>query len=273
MFSCIRWKTKGVFMNKKTVLSLVLSGLIFSAGTAVASDIETPAQQLDPKISLSSNYSTQVFGDEMTITTKYTVKSKTSDEVNIKLLEASNKAKAQIEKFKESVKGDTSALEIQFSNVNIHPDYYYDKENNQQGKIVSWTGEAVLKLSVKNDFSLASKLASQLPDFVIVNVSYDLSKTEMKKYEDEAIKEAIDSFNRKSELITKSFGYTNFEIADVNVSFSGQNQIQPRIQYARAASSPLMLNAESDSMNTFDFTPNKFEISADISGQIKLTNK
>lgn len=254
---------------KKQLTAILVSGVLMTAGgSAFASDIaEATYDKIEPQITLSGSDKIEVVGDQITIQLKYTVSGIESAEVTEKLTKAAGEAVKVIGNFDK--KGN---VETQFSSVNVHPVYTYGKDNSEAPKITGWTGNVTLKIMAKNNFAEASALASKIGDFVIEDVNYDLSNAEMKKYEDQSVEKAISAFSKKAMLITKSFGYTNYELVDVNVSFNGErNNISPRPYMARSAAPKMLMNEMADQAGSaFDFTPGKFEITAEVSGKIQL---
>lgn len=253
---------------KKQLTAILMSGVFMAtSGVAFASDIaENTYDKIDPQITLTGSDKMEISGDQITIQLKYTVSEKESAEVTEKLTKAAADAVKIIDGFDK--KGN---IETQFSNVNVFPNYTYGKDNADTPKITGWTGNVTLKIMAKNNFAEASALSSKINNFAIENVSYDLSSNEMKKYEDQSVERAITAFSKKADLITKSFGYKSYDLIDVSVSFNGErNNISPR-PYMRSAAPKMMMTEMADQPGSaFDFTPGKFEISAEVSGKIQL---
>lgn len=257
-------------MNKKILYTTVLSSIVlfsFSANAEKQDMIKINTIE-QPEVSLTSSSSQEVQGDKIVIKTKYIATGKTSLEVQKKLSEMVGKTKKDIEEYREN-----KNISFEFNNVSVRPVYSYTKDNDQP-RISSWEGEATLKIMGKEDFSDASILASNVNEFVIENVSFELSHDKTLSYEDETIKNAITTFHKKAKLITSSFGYEDYQILDVSVSYNGENNnFQPRPMYNKARAVMMTESFDAGSQNAFDFTPSKFNLSAEVSGKIKMFNK
>lgn len=249
-------------MNKKVLLGIIAGSILVST-SALAEETKKEKESL---VSLSSTVNNEVMADEMTIITKYSVSGESSDEVKNKINDAINNAKEKLKTL------PSEGVEYQFSNVNIHPVYSYNDKTGEGSKITGWRGTSTLKIISKDQqFSNASNAATKINDFVIEDVSFSLSKKEIKKYEDVMVKNAIEEFKQKAILVSENFNYSNYSIVDVSVSFNNEiNYIQPRVYAPRSA---MMMKTESnveDKNVGFDFTPNKIDLSASVQGRIEL---
>lgn len=124
-----------------------------------------------------------------------------------------------------------TAVRSQTGNYQTYP-VYDDKR-----KILRWRGQQALILEA-SDVSAVSALAGKLQSRLqMQSMRFSVAPETRRAAQDGLIEEALQAFQQRAELITKSLGARGYEVMTVSVQTSGQDSMPPvRMDHMRAAS-------------------------------------
>jgi predicted secreted protein len=111
----------------------------------------------------------------------------------------------------ESTRGIT-AQTLQYSS---YPAY----GNNQ--RIVGWQARQSLRLESRDADRLSELLGELQERVAIESVSYQVSREARETANDELIREALQSFNRRAELVTDELSRSGYRIVRININTGG----------------------------------------------------
>jgi len=147
-------------------------------------------------------------------------------------------------------------LEVRTGNFSLFPRYA------QKGGITGWQGSAELVVEGRDMVGI-SQLSGRLSTMTIGRVSTSLSREQREKVEAEVTAAAISRYQSKAASYAKQFGFSGYQIREVNVSM---NEIAPfaapmqmRAKAMVAADEPLPVEA------------GKGTVSATVNGSVVMT--
>jgi len=126
-----------------------------------------------------------------------------------------------------------SSKTVRVSTKNYATNPRYDKRN-----IIGWRAQQQLYLEGE-DFAAVSELATQLQSrFQIKTMSFAPRLETRKAAEEQLIERSLKAFRARSDLITRTMGFSSYEIVDIHVGTQGHHPPVPRQRMA-------MMTAES----------------------------
>ncbi len=150
------------------------------------------------------------------------------------------------------------AMEVRSGNFSLFPRYGKD------GKISGWQGQAELVLEGK-DSQRVAQTAGRLTGMNVTSVGYSISRELAEKHEAEVTAQAIQKYRAKAQEYAKQFGYTGYQLREVNVQAADQGggpqpyMVRAKTQMSMASDAPVPVE------------PGKGLISATVSGSVQLT--
>lgn len=120
--------------------------------------------------------------------------------------EAVNRAMARVQ---PKLKGDDK---IQWQTQNYQTQPIYDKET-----VVAWQVSQGLLVESEHIAHLADLMGQLQQDLHVQSVSYDITDDQRRGKEDELIRQAIDHFNGRAELISRQLGASSYRIVNINI--------------------------------------------------------
>lgn len=221
------------------------------------SDIIQVVQNPEPqnRVNINAVGSQEVDQDYLTISLSYTEQGSDAKTVQKNVSEVVN---AAIAKAKEKSDGDT--FKVSTSNFTVYPNY------NDKQKINKWSGQGTITLE-GTDFATISEMSTNLDKMVVTNISLGLSPEKQKELKNETVKMAIDNFKEEAATTAEMFGFKNYKIKEVSVSY---NQPNYGLFKARAMSAPVPEAAMNDMNEPLTVSPGKQQVEARVSGSIEM---
>ncbi len=188
------------------------------AAIALMSTMLSQAALAEPtgynQISYSVNASKEVKNDQVTATLTKQAQADSPKLLATELNSAMNQA-LQIAKRYPSVTATTGSQNT------------YPRHNNDDGKILGWTGSASLDLK-SNDFTAMSDLVAALQDtLVLQNIQFGISKDKRAAVEQELMIEASQAFKDQANVLTKAWDNSGYQIVSVTLNTEGGYTVQP----------------------------------------------
>jgi len=148
-------------------------------------------------------------------------------------------------------------IDVQTGNFSLFPRY------SSKGGITGWQGTAELGIEGR-DIPGIAQLAGRISTMTIARVGSNLSREQRLKVESDVAAQAIANYRAKAADYTRQFGFTSFNVREVNVSSN-----EP-VAYAAA---PMMrMNAKvADAGETLPVELGKGTVSITVNGSVTMT--
>lgn len=175
-----------------------------------------------PRLSLQAQASSEIQQDTVTITLASELEGQDQAEVARRLTE-------QLNKTLEAARGD-KVVEARNGAYRLWPN------TDRDGKITAWRGRAEVLLESK-DLPAAAALASRLSGHMpIANIDFSLSPEARATEEERLLEEAADAFAGRAGAAAKAFGFSGYDIRNIDLGGSGTVYSKgPEMAMARAA--------------------------------------
>lgn len=182
----------------------LLATALFSSLALADTDAKTPKH---PIMHLEAQAYTEVKQDTVVITLQATKQSSEQSVVTKELSEIVSGVLSEAKK-QDKVKISTG-------------NYYVRPQHDKEGKITAWSGQSQL-IFESTDMKAASALAAQFQDKMpIDNVRFTVSKKAQAEAEQDLMKEVAEAFKQRSQAMTVTLGYKNFEIKEIHLGGNG----------------------------------------------------
>lgn len=235
----MRWPTAVV------ALSLACAA---APGAAQAADAP-PAHQL----SFSTSASLEVTRDVLTVSLQVMRDGNDAAVVQSALKQVLDTALNEARKAAEP-----NAMTVRTEGFNLSPRYGRD------GKPSGWTGTAGLTLEGR-DIARVASTAGKLTGLNIVSTGYSLSRELRERHEADLTAQAIQKFRARADEMARQFGYTGYQLREVNVQASdGDMGGHPPVMMMRASA----VQADAAPLPT---EGGKGLLSATVQGSVTLT--
>jgi predicted secreted protein len=220
-------------MKRNCLFALALSASLGAALAAAPARAHEPARHHDkwPQASLQAEAAAEVSQD----TVRITLATEISDASQAAVAQALNKTLDEVmqkAKWHERIKASSG-------NYRVWP------MNDKDGKITNWRGRGEIVLE-SADFAAASELASSLSERMpIANLAFFVSPKARAAKEAALLEQAAQAFRDRAQALTTAFGYTAYDIKEINLGGSGaQYEAAPRVMaMAAGAQSKVPLEA------------------------------
>jgi predicted secreted protein len=223
---------------------------------AVSATFAAPAwAEMQPPmnvISLSASATVEVTKDLLSVTLSTTKDGNDAATVQAALKQALDAALAEAKKAAKP-----GQIDVQTGNFSLFPRY------SSKGGITGWQGTAELGIEGR-DIPGIAQLAGRISTMTIARVGSNLSREQRLKVESEVAAQAIANYRAKAADYTRQFGFTSFNVREVNVSSN-----EP-VAYAAA---PMMrMNAKvADASETLPVELGKGTVSITVNGSVTMT--
>jgi len=137
----------------------------------------------------------------------------------------------------------------------------YDKN----GKIMGWQGNADLVLEGR-DFTRIANAAAKIQTMAIANMDFSLSREAQQKLESDVQALAIDRFKSRAKDVAEGFGFTDFQLREINVSSADEGGGMPIRQTAMAMES----RSSSSVPKAVAMEPGISRVTVNVSGTVGL---
>ncbi|KGS11713.1 MULTISPECIES: SIMPL domain-containing protein [Pseudomonas syringae group] len=204
------------------------------------------------QISLRAEVNQEVQRDLMLVTLYTEAQDSDPAKLAAQITETLNKALGQARQVKD--------VKIRQGSRNSYPVY-----DDKGQKITGWRERAELRLE-SADFAVLSKLTGELlTDLKMGGMDFSISPATRKTSEDALLKDAVNAFKARAQLVTEALGGTGYKLVNLNLNTSGYPQ-----PYLRA---PVMMMAKSlreDSAPTPDVEAGTSQVSVAADGIIEV---
>ena len=236
-------------------MKFVQCGLVVVIGFASTLGWAQTVGTAEPRnvIQLSANGTVEVQQDWLSLTLATLKEGPDANVVQLQLRQALDTALSEAKK--QALAG---ALEVRTGQFTLQPRYGRDGV----GKITGWQGTAELILEGR-DFARIGAAASRQQTMVISNSQFSLSREARSKVETQAQTMGIDGFKVKAMEIAQSFGFTGYQLREVNVMLGEQGIGMPRPRI-------LAMEAKSVSNDVVPMEAGKALVTATVAGSIQL---
>jgi predicted secreted protein len=184
--------------------ALVALSLACAAPLAAAAADSPPAHQL----AFSASASMEVAHDVLTVSLQAMREGNDAAVVQSALKQVLDTALNEARKA-----ADPAALAVRTEGFNLSLRYGRD------GKPSGWTGTAGLVLEGR-DIARVAATAGKLPGMNIVGTGYSLSRELRERHESTLTAQAIQKFRSRAEEMARQFGYSGYQLREVNVQTS-----------------------------------------------------
>jgi predicted secreted protein len=185
----------------------------------------TPANVL----SLSASASVEVTMDTLSVTLAATREGADAAVVQVQLRLALDAALAEARKAARS-----KALEVQTGAFSLSPRYASPSSRSAAPSIEGWTGRAELLIEGR-DLAAVTQLVGRLSSMTVSRVAFELSREARERVEEETTRQAIDRFRARADSHARQFGFTGYQIREVQVGTAEPPMMMPRPPMMRAA--------------------------------------
>lgn len=210
------------------------------------------------RLSLSTSASVEVTRDVLALSFSTTKEGTDAAAVQLALKLALDAALKEARKIAKP-----GEVEVQTGNFSLNP-RYAPQVGNSGGQMNGWQGTAELLVEGRDTAAIA-QLSGRINTLTIGRVAYNLSKEQREKVEGEVAAQAIARYKARAADYARQFGYSGFQIAEVNVNTaeaSPMMSMAPQMRFkTTSASSDEALPVEAG----------KATVSVTVNGVVKMS--
>ena len=240
-------------LSRPWVKSVVAATALACASGAWAQNAATAPAQPANVVQLSAEGSVDVVQDLLTATLSATREGRDAATVQSQLQKVVEAAMAVTKR-----SAQPGQMDVSTGSFGIYP--RYGKDNKVEG----WQGRAEILLQGR-DFARITQTAAQVQDMTLSQVGFGLSREAREKVEGEAQAKAIEQFKQRASTLSKSFGFANYSLREVNVSSSDTSVPMPRPRMM--AMSAKAAGAEMDAVSV---KAGKAQVMVHVSGSVQM---
>jgi predicted secreted protein len=206
-------------------------------------------------LGLTANASVEVTKDLLSVTLATTKEGSDANVVQAQLKQALDAALAEAKKAARP-----GQVDVQTGNFSLYP-RYSNGSSSARPAITGWQGTSEIVIE-GHDMAAIGQLTGRITTMTIARVGYRLSREASQKVESDIAAQAIAAFRAKAATYAKQFGYSGYEIREVNLSTSEpQNGPIPMIrQQAMKVPTEDALSVE----------PGKATVTASVNGTVQM---
>lgn len=242
-------KIKEVIMKKNIMLSLAGIITLSLMGNSVYAE-----DNLYNQVNLSANGETSIEQDFLTINLSYETDGSNNKQVQENLTKKLNDSISDI---KNQIKNHD--FTVKMGRFSVYPQY-------NKSTVSGWHGVATIIMEGK-DFPAISNAASSVKDFTIQSTSFSVSPEKISQLKDKTVTKAIEKFKEQAQKVSKDFGFNQYKIKAVNVSYDEQGAM-PVFRTMMNAQAPMAVSAKEST--PVDFEAGKTTIRASVDGSIVM---
>lgn len=233
----------GQMPGKIMTVALLLTMCIHNA----SADTQPPRYN---QVSFSVSAETEVANDELVVTLRAIEQGKDFQQLANSVNETMAWALKQAERA-DSVKAQTL-------NYQTQPQYAKNKQ-------IGWQVSQTLSLRSTDTDTLSELLGKLQSRLQMQSASFQVTEKTRHSVEDELHTEALQRFQRKAELITRSLGRASYRLVQINLNGNNPGQPRPMMSMARG-----MMAAEAVSAPAFEGGTQKLAVNA--TGTIEISD-
>ena len=208
-------------------------------------------------LSLTASASLEVTMDTLSVTMATTREGADAAVVQSQLRQALDAALAEARKAARP-----KALEVQTGAFSLSPRYANPSSRSAATSIVGWTGRAELLIEGR-DLPAVSQLVGRLPSMTVSRVGFELSREARERVEEETTRQAIERFRSRAESHSRQFGFSGYQIREVQVGTAEPPVMMARAPMMRAAAMPAAEEA-------LPVEAGKTTVSSTVSGSVQM---
>lgn len=148
-------------------------------------------------------------------------------------------------------------VEVSTGAFTVYPRYARD------GQVQGWDGTAELLLQGR-DVAQVAALAGRVPGMVVSQMRFSLSRELSQKVEADVRHEAVANFRAMAQQLARDFGFSGYQLREVNISTSGEVPVM-RVRAMAAMVQPALSEAPVPA------EPGKGTVQVTVSGSVQLT--
>ncbi|MEI8267502.1 MAG: SIMPL domain-containing protein [Betaproteobacteria bacterium] len=208
-------------------------------------------------LSLSASASVEVTMDTLSVTLAATREGPDAGVVQSQLRQALDAALAEARKAARP-----KALEVQTGAFSLNPRYASPSARSSQPSISGWVGRAELLIEGR-DLPAVAQLVGRLATVSVARVAFGLSPEAREQLEQETTRQAITRFRTHADSYARQFGFSGYQIREVQVGLQ-----EPPVMLARAP----MLRAASmaEAQEPLPVEAGKTTVSSTVSGSVQM---
>ncbi len=233
--------------------SLSLASLSLAAALAATPALAQQTANPSNVVNFSTSANLEVPQDLLSLTLNTTREGSDAATVQKALQQAVEAALAQAKPSAQA-----GAMEVRTGNFSIYPRYA------SQGRISGWQGTAEVVLE-GTDVPRITQAAARINTLSVARVAQGLSRQAREKHESAVQAQAVAQYRAKAQDLAKLFGFSGYELREVNVS-TNEPGMSPM---------PIMMRAKSDMMASeaapLPVEAGKALVTVTVSGSIALT--
>ena len=223
------------------------------AQTSVTAAATAPANVL----SLNASASVEVTMDTLSVTLAATREGADASVVQSQLRLALEAALAEARKAARP-----KALEVQTGAFSLSPRYANPSARSSQPSITGWVGRAELVIEGR-DLPAVAQLVGRLPTMSVARVAFGLSREAREQVEQETTRQAITRFRTQADSYARQFGFSGYQIREVQIGLQEPPVMLARAPMMRAASMPAAEEA-------LPVEAGKTTVSSTVSGSVQM---
>ena len=154
------------------------------------------------------------------------------------------------------------ALEVQTGAFSLSPRYAALSGRSSQPSITGWVGRAELVIEGR-DLSAVAQLVGRLSTMSVARVAFGLSREAREQVEQETTRQAIMRFRAQADSYARQFGFSGYQIREVQVGLQEPPVMLARAPMMRAASVP-------EGQESLPVEAGKTPVNSTVSGSVQM---
>lgn len=205
-------------------LKLIASCSILACAGGVFA-LEEPARHPRNVVQLAAQGAVEVTHDWLSVTLSTTRDGADAAAVQSQLKIALDSALSQAQPLAQA-----GQLDVRSGNFSVYP------RRGRDGKLVGWQGSADLTLQGR-DFARIGTVIGSIQTLGIAQMNFSLSREQRDLVRVQAQSQAIEQFKTRAQEIASSFGFTGYNLRDIQISANDQDYVaRPRVMAMQAKS-------------------------------------
>lgn len=152
--------------------------------------------------------------------------------------------------------------------------YIFPKYERDSSKISIWEGKGSIVIEGKDMTTIKDSISKLKSDLVVSDVSLSVANEDISKYKDEVMNIAIDNFKKEAQNYTKSFGFDDYIIQNVDLGYNNYTvSVMKNAMVMSVRSMAANQDEEYVPTQTLEIMPNKVELQATINGTVVMMKK
>jgi len=233
----------------------IAASAVFLAICVAVGPVQAQVSAPTGVLGLTANASVEVTRDLLSVILSTTKEGSDANVVQAQLKQALDAALAEAKKAARP-----GQVDVQTGNFSLYP-RYSSGSSSARPAITGWQGTSEIVIE-GHDMAAIGQLTGRVTTMTIARVGYRLSREASQKVESDIAAQAIAAFRAKAANSAKQFGYSGYEIREVNLSTNEpQNGPMPMM-------APRAMRASSD--DVLPVEPGKATVTATVNGTVQM---